>query len=62
MKRLVWGISGAPTTWFASRLGIHACHTCGVVTLFELLEYDAQIVHVPEALEIKVSILVVEEQ
>ena len=62
LERLGWGISGAPTPWFASILGIHACHTCGVVTLFELLGVDAQFFHAPEALERELFILVVEVQ
>ena len=60
--RLERGISGSPTPWFASRLGIHACHTCGGVTLLELLWYEAQLCHAPEALEREVPILVVEAQ
>ena len=60
LERLGWGLYGAPTPWFASILGIHACHTCGVVTLFELLGGDDQLSHVPGVIEREVSIIVVE--
>ena len=62
LEILVWGLSGLPTPWFTSRLGIHACHTRWGVTLFELLGDDAQLCHAPEALEREVSIFVVEAQ
>ena len=60
LARLVWGISGAPMPWSTSRLGIHSCLTCGGVTLFEILGYDAQLCHASGALEREVSITVVE--
>ena len=62
MAILLWGLPGVPTPCFAIRLGIHACHTCRGVTLFELLEGDAQLCHALEALEREVPILVVEAQ
>ena len=62
MARLVWDISGAPTPWLASRLGIHACRTRGGVTLFELLGYYSKLCHAPVALEREVYIRVVEAQ
>ena len=60
--RLGRGLSGLPTPWFASRRGINACHTHGGVTIFELLGDDAQLYHVPEALERELDIFVVEAQ
>ena len=62
MARLVWGISGVPKLWFASRLGIRACCTRGGVTLFVILGDDAQLCHAPEVLEREVPILVVKVQ
>ena len=62
LETLVWGLYGAPTTWFASRLGINAFRTCGGITLFELIGDDAQLCHTPEALEREVSILLMEVQ
>ena len=62
LVRLVWGLSGAPTPWFASKLVIHTCHTFGGVTLFELIGDDTQLFHASEVLEREVSILVVEAQ
>ena len=59
LARLVWGIFGASTPFFASRLGIDVCRTRGGVTIFEFIGDDAQICHDPEALEIEVYILVV---
>ena len=62
LARIVWGLSRAPVPWFAIRLDIHACCTCGGVTILEILGYDVQLFHAPESLEIEVSILVVEAQ
>ena len=62
LARIVWGLSGAPIPWFASRLGIHSYCACGGVTLYKLLGYDAQLCHALEALQRKVSIIVVEAQ
>ena len=59
LARLVWGISRAPTPWFASRIGVNTCCTYGGVTLFKLLGYDAQLFHASEALEREVYMLVV---
>ena len=62
LSRLVWGLYGAPTPWFASILGIHACRTCGGVIIFKLPVDDAQLFHALEVLEREVSIIVVEAQ
>ena len=43
LVRLVWGLSGALTPSFASRLGVNACYTCGGVTLYKILDDDDQL-------------------
>ena len=51
LAKIVWGLSGSTTLWYEIRIGIHACHTFGGVTLLELLGDDSQLFHAPEALE-----------
>ena len=57
LARLVWGIYGASTPWFASIIVINTHCRCGDIMILKLLgDYD-QIFHAPEALEIDVYIL-----